>query len=307
MAATTRPDLVPARGVGAHHCRRHRGHGHSKIVTQNRPALSSGTNGESERRPCDRNLQARLTYADPFHQSARRWKRFSAHPGRPCSRHRSSVPRSSVHSPAPFAIATPASAPTAGSSSATTPSGCSTPMAARPRCRATEHAARPHWLIDRPRVDQVTIHTGAGPKHLRLLRRDGRRFWFEMNMGSPVFDEREIRCHHPLKSGAQEVTILDVGNPQCVVFVESFPENWEALGAEIEAHPRFPKRTNVSFVRVIDRPYHRDAFLRARRGSDAEFRHRIHRRRRGRDSTESGCQSGYDPDAGRRILATALG
>ena len=101
-------------------------------------------------------------------------------------------------------------------------------------------------------VDQVTIQTGAGPKHLRLLRRDGRRFWFEMNMGSPVFDDREIRCHIPLKTGAQEVTILDVGNPQCVVFVEKFPENWEALGAEIEGHPRFPKRTNVSFVRALD-------------------------------------------------------
>jgi diaminopimelate epimerase len=108
-------------------------------------------------------------------------------------------------------------------------------------------------LIDAGRaVDQVTIQTGAGPKRLRLLRRDGRRFVFEMNMGSPVFETREIRCNIPLKTGTQEVTILDVGNPQCVVFVESFPQNWEALGAQIESHPRFPKRTNVSFVRVID-------------------------------------------------------
>lgn len=101
-------------------------------------------------------------------------------------------------------------------------------------------------------MDHVTIQTGAGPKHLRLLRRDGRRFLFEMNMGLPVFQDREIRCHIPIQTGAQEVTILNVGNPQCVVFVQSFPENWEALGAELEGHARFPKRTNVSFVRVID-------------------------------------------------------
>jgi diaminopimelate epimerase len=101
-------------------------------------------------------------------------------------------------------------------------------------------------------VDQVTIQTGAGPKRLRLLRRDGRRFCFEMSMGSPIFESRQIRCDIPLRTGAQEVTILNVGNPQCVVFVESFPANWEALGAEIEGHPQFPKRTNVSFVRVID-------------------------------------------------------
>ena len=109
------------------------------------------------------------------------------------------------------------------------------------------------FLIDSGHAgEQLTIHTGAGPKHLRLLRREGRQFWFEMNMGSPEFDNREIRCKIPLQTGAQEVTILDVGNPQCVVFVDNFPQNWEALGAEIEGHRRFPRRTNVSFVRVID-------------------------------------------------------
>jgi diaminopimelate epimerase len=99
---------------------------------------------------------------------------------------------------------------------------------------------------------EVTIQTGAGPKHLRLLRHDGRRFLFEMNMGSPVFETRQIRCNLALSGGLQEVTILNVGNPQCVAFVGSFPANWEALGAEIEKHPQFPNRTNVSFVRVID-------------------------------------------------------
>jgi diaminopimelate epimerase len=85
-----------------------------------------------------------------------------------------------------------------------------------------------------------------------LLERNGHRFLFEMNMGAPVFDQREIRCQLALKRGAQDVTILNVGNPQCVVFVEEFPPDWEALGAEIESHKRFPKRTNVSFVRVLD-------------------------------------------------------
>lgn len=108
-------------------------------------------------------------------------------------------------------------------------------------------------LIDTGRATgDVTIQTGAGPKHLRLLEREGRRFLFEMNMGSPAFDPAEIRCTLPLARGAQEVTILNVGNPQCVVFVDQFPAHWETLGAEIEAHPRFPQRTNVSFVRVLD-------------------------------------------------------
>jgi diaminopimelate epimerase len=108
-------------------------------------------------------------------------------------------------------------------------------------------------LIDSGRaVSEVTISTGAGPKHLRLLERTGRRFLFEMDMGRPVFREPQVHFLLPLRIGAWEVTILDVGNPQCVALVTQFPEDWEAIAAEMEAHPHFPKRTNVSFVRSID-------------------------------------------------------
>lgn len=108
-------------------------------------------------------------------------------------------------------------------------------------------------LIDSGRVkDHVTITTGAGPKNLRLIERSGRRFRFEMDMGQPAVHQHQVRFLLPLQSGSPEVTILDVGNPQCVVFVDHFPPDWPALGAEIEGHPHFPKRTNVSFVRAVD-------------------------------------------------------
>ncbi len=97
---------------------------------------------------------------------------------------------------------------------------------------------------------ELTIETGAGPKHLRLIRRDGLHFLFEMNMGEPrVID---AACQLPLAAGAREVTLLDVGNPQCVVLVNEFDFDWRAMGAEIERHPLFPNRTNVSFVRRVD-------------------------------------------------------
>jgi diaminopimelate epimerase len=108
-------------------------------------------------------------------------------------------------------------------------------------------------LLDSGRCQgDVTIVTGAGPKHLRLIERTGRRFLFEMDMGRPVFEQSQIRFHLPLRHGPQEVTILDVGNPQCAVFVDRFPPDWPAVGAEIEGHAHFPKRTNVSFVRPVD-------------------------------------------------------
>ena len=50
----------------------------------------------------------------------------------------------------------------------------------------------------------------------------------------------------------REVTIVDVGNPQCAVVVQSFDIDWRSLGASIEKHPQFPKGTNVSFVRKVD-------------------------------------------------------
>jgi diaminopimelate epimerase len=34
--------------------------------------------------------------------------------------------------------------------------------------------------------------------------------------------------------------------------VENFDFDWRAMGAEIESHPHFPKRTNVSFIKFVD-------------------------------------------------------
>ncbi len=79
-------------------------------------------------------------------------------------------------------------------------------------------------LMDAGRASsELTIETGAGPKHLRMIERSGRRYVFEMNMGKPAYRDDQVRFRLPLRSGDQEVAILDVGNPQCVVVVESFP------------------------------------------------------------------------------------
>ncbi len=100
--------------------------------------------------------------------------------------------------------------------------------------------------------ERLRLLTGAGPRELRLLERHGTAFVFEMAMGTPVVNENEIRTRIPLAAGEREVTVLSVGNPQCAVFVDEFPLDWLSVAAEIEGHPQFPKRTNVSFVKVID-------------------------------------------------------
>jgi diaminopimelate epimerase len=108
-------------------------------------------------------------------------------------------------------------------------------------------------LIDAGKAGgDLTIVTGAGPKRLRLLEREGQRFLFEMDMGKPRYSEDQLRFPLPLAHGTIETAILDVGNPQCAILVDEFPPDWQKLGAEIEQHPTFPNHTNVSFVKVVD-------------------------------------------------------
>src|SRR6185295_7319353 len=87
----------------------------------------------------------------------------------------------------------------------------------------------------------------------RLLERRGRIFSFEMNMGRAAVAELEAAFDvMDRETEIVDATILNVGNPQCAVFVENFDFDWRGLGGEIGRHSRFPTGTNVSFVRVVD-------------------------------------------------------
>ena len=100
------------------------------------------------------------------------------------------------------------------------------------------------------RKSDLRIRTGAGIKLLRLLEHDGHRYLFEMNMGQPEFTAERFAL--PLSEGPRDVTLVWVGNPQCAMPVTDFDFDWRAMGAEIERHPHFPNRTNVSFLRALD-------------------------------------------------------
>ena len=106
------------------------------------------------------------------------------------------------------------------------------------------------FFVGQSATQSIRIRTGAGVKHLRLLRRDGMVLEFEMNMGRPEI--QAARWDLPLSTGARDVTLIWVGNPQCAVPVTDFDFDWRSMGAEIERHPQFPNRTNVSFVKAVD-------------------------------------------------------
>jgi diaminopimelate epimerase len=113
--------------------------------------------------------------------------------------------------------------------------------------------------------ETMWVDTLAGPKRLRLVRRAGNEFWFEVEMGEPILDPKRIAfcpanepkslvgCELPLGSDIYEVTITSMGNPHCSLFVDQFELDWESIGRQIEGHPYFPNRTNVEFIRVLNR------------------------------------------------------
>jgi diaminopimelate epimerase len=97
-----------------------------------------------------------------------------------------------------------------------------------------------------PAQNEFRIRTGAGVKHLRLLSHSSGHYQFEMNMGQP----RIVDLHATVQG--RDAVIVDAGNPQCVMPVSDFDFDWPGVGAATERDPRFPHRTNVSFVKKVD-------------------------------------------------------
>jgi diaminopimelate epimerase len=69
-------------------------------------------------------------------------------------------------------------------------------------------------------------------------------------MGVPAVEDINATIH--LAGRDFDATVLNVGNPQCAIFVEHFPEDWRIVAQEAQRHERFPQSSNISFVRVLD-------------------------------------------------------
>jgi diaminopimelate epimerase len=114
---------------------------------------------------------------------------------------------------------------------------------------------------------ELRLGTPAGIKlyRLRETERAG-HYWFDSELGQPRFDSASVPMvtdgaverviSYPLKVEGQSwpITALNIGNPHCLIFTEDFTSlDWRRLGSLIETDPHFPERTNVTFIRVLDR------------------------------------------------------
>ncbi|MBL8614866.1 MAG: diaminopimelate epimerase [Deltaproteobacteria bacterium] len=96
----------------------------------------------------------------------------------------------------------------------------------------------------------------------------------EVEMGVASLDAATLpaagpldRTPLPLGPGgpALPCTAISMGNPHCVIFAEDLPASWaepgtgplldrlpwRSWGPRLEAHPHFPRRTNVQFAQVV--------------------------------------------------------
>ena len=122
------------------------------------------------------------------------------------------------------------------------------------------------YVYERGMTDktELTIATKGGYKQIQLQLEDGKVSRVKVDMGTPELNPKlipvdlpgEIVLRHRLQIMGQTwfITCVNMGNPHAVLFVRD-PEviDLPTIGSMIEHHPLFPRRTNVEFVRVIDR------------------------------------------------------
>lgn len=119
--------------------------------------------------------------------------------------------------------------------------------------------------------NDLRLRLPSGVKKYRLLESENEapligHYVFTAEIGNPKFDSVSIPIlfaqnrndviDFPLEIEGEQVgvTAVNVGNPVACVFVEDFEQlDWRKIGAAIENRPVFTDRTNVVFVKIVDR------------------------------------------------------
>ena len=94
---------------------------------------------------------------------------------------------------------------------------------------------------------ELLIATDAGARRCTLTGRDGNRFDFLTEMGTPAIGQKlGIDLGHVLYTGVP----VSMGNPHFVIFVPEFPADWRQDSQLIQARSElFPRGINVEWVR----------------------------------------------------------
>ncbi len=105
---------------------------------------------------------------------------------------------------------------------------------------------------------EILVSTAKGKLALQLLDNECVR----VNMGSPIWQPNKIPFHankfeknYLLLTDIKTVLcgVVSMGNPHCIVQVEALDKmDIAPLGHLLERHERFPERTNVGFMQILN-------------------------------------------------------
>jgi diaminopimelate epimerase len=106
------------------------------------------------------------------------------------------------------------------------------------------------------------IETQAGVMKTQIIK-TGQDFMIKADIGEPILKRKKIPMkgegdfciNQELKLNGKKVRIncISLGNPHTVIFVNEFGNDWRRIGSQVENHPIFPRRTNVEFVKILNR------------------------------------------------------
>ena len=87
--------------------------------------------------------------------------------------------------------------------------------------------------------------------------------WVTVDMGAPRLEPNQIPFVAPMRAPSYQVALDDaevevmaisMGNPHAVLRIDDIDTApVTRLGPRLETHPRFPNRTNVGFMQIVDR------------------------------------------------------
>ncbi len=109
----------------------------------------------------------------------------------------------------------------------------------------------------------ITVETLAGIIRPKLCVTDGKVTNVSVDMGYPLFERKDIPMEGSgsafdvqIEAAGQNITVnsLLMNVPHTVVLTDSL-DNVDVItvGASIERHPLYPRKTNVNFVQIMDR------------------------------------------------------
>ncbi|MDO7786203.1 diaminopimelate epimerase [Desulforamulus aquiferis] len=110
--------------------------------------------------------------------------------------------------------------------------------------------------------EEIRVETLAGIMVPKIIQNNGVVEAVRVDMGAPRLERELIPMVGPVGQVINEalevngqiinITAVSMGNPHCVIFVPDLKDiPFSQLGPIIEAHPAFPRKTNVEFVQVL--------------------------------------------------------